>query len=75
MSYWSDASNRVLAPMFADGKQPTQKEITEAYPFGPREYWPYKVWLGQVKWWKACCPPRRLPGWKYVPPKGQQALP
>lgn len=26
-----------------------RKRISEAYPFGQRKYWPYKVWCREVK--------------------------
>jgi hypothetical protein len=56
MSYWRDNADAVLAPLFADGKRPTDQELFESYPFGERNYTPYKIWLEQVKWFKAGCP-------------------
>ena len=52
---WRDASNVVLRRLFVD-RLPTDQEIFDAYPFGMRQYWPYKVWREQVRWWKAGCP-------------------
>ncbi len=53
---WRDEANRVLREFYAKGHTPTKDELFEAYPWGMREYWPYKVWCEQVKWWKAGCP-------------------
>lgn len=55
---WRAHANQVLADLFADGHVPTKAEIFNAYPFGMREYTPYKIWLEQVKWWQAGCPAR-----------------
>ena len=52
---WRDAADVVLRHLFLD-RLPTNQEIFAAYPFGMRHYWPYKVWLAQVRWWKAGCP-------------------
>ena len=27
-----------------------EKKIRAAYPFGERKYWPYKVWLSEVRY-------------------------
>ena len=59
MNHWRDYSDRVLALLFADGRKPTEKEISEAYPFGERSHYPYKVWLDQVAWWQAGCPDKQ----------------
>ena len=55
-THWRVAANKHLAPLFKDGRVPTRAELRDAYPFGQRAYWPYKIWLEQVKWWKAGCP-------------------
>lgn len=47
---WADA---ILAPLFADGRQPSKRELFDAYPWGQRHYSPYKVWLQRIKVWKA----------------------
>lgn len=70
---WGDKADDVLRILFADGRKPTDKQISAAYPFGERAMWPYKVWLARVKWWKAGCPPRiRKVGMKPLP--GQEAM-
>lgn len=51
---WRDVADDVLATLFIAGKPaPTPDEVFEAYPFGMREYTPYRVWLEQIKRWKA----------------------
>lgn len=53
---WRWHANQVLAQLYASGRQPTRREIFDAYPFGEREYTPYKVWLEQCRWWADGCP-------------------
>src|SRR3990167_983365 len=51
---WRERTDYVLARLFDNGNfTPSPKEIFDAYPFGMRHYTPYKIWLEQVKWWKA----------------------
>lgn len=68
---WAYYADQALAPLFADGRSPTAKEIRDAYPFGERAYWPYKVWLRRVKWWRSGGKPVRKPA---EPLPGQEAL-
>lgn len=50
---WGDKADVVLATLFVRGQpHPTEREIFDAYPFGSREYYPYKAWLRRVKAWK-----------------------
>lgn len=55
-SYWGKRSDAVLRPLFAEGREPTQPELTKAYPFEVRRGFAYQVWLRQVAWWKEGCP-------------------
>jgi hypothetical protein len=59
---WRGAADRYLREVFdqlrADGVPATDtkeidKRIFNAYPWGIRKYSPYKIWLEQVKRWKA----------------------
>lgn len=50
MGYWSDTARRVIREVHdslpADATlEQRMKAIDEAYPFGPRQYSPYKTWL------------------------------
>ncbi len=38
-----------------------EKAIREAYPFGPRQYWPYKAWLQARKEFLGRVKPEALP--------------
>lgn len=53
MGWWSERADAVCRELFKDGHYlPTKKEAFDAYPFGMREYTPYKVWLTQLKKWR-----------------------
>ncbi len=52
MTTWADSADRFLAPLFAGGRMPDRRQLIEAYPFGERRYWPYKVWCHRVRLWK-----------------------
>ena len=50
MTAWSDESRAVIKRVAATlpNDMPCKERkaaISAAYPFGPREYWPYKAWL------------------------------
>lgn len=75
-SPWRTISDRVLAPLFEGGREPTKRELRDAYPFGERKYWPYKIWLEEVHWFERGCPPksRRKDARQNEPLPGQKAL-
>ena len=52
---WAQRADHVLEELFRETApaMPTNKQIREAYPFGERQYHPYKVWLRRVAAWKA----------------------
>ena len=87
-NYWAVEADMVLRHLWA-GRQrtvaeiregvlerrgPTKQEIYDAYPFYERKYWPYKVWLGRVKYWENGCPDRPVPSVDSRPLPGQEAL-
>ncbi|WP_278914120.1 hypothetical protein [Deinococcus wulumuqiensis] len=51
MSCWAERAGAVIWPIVSAGEKagtPPRdilKQIDSAYPFGPRDYHPYKVWL------------------------------
>jgi len=55
MSTWREQAapiiQRVIHNCRATGKTEKQirKALSDAYPFGPKKYWPYKVWLDEIK--------------------------
>ena len=75
---WRDHANSVLAALWEqaaeESRAPTKQEIYDAYPYGMREYTPYKVWLEQVKWFQAGCPGRTAYQREYIVPKEQTRL-
>lgn len=74
VSRWRLRARQVLTPMFEDGGEPTRRELVAAYPFGMRTYTPYKIWLEEVRWFKAGCPDKtRIPAGA-VPLPGQEPL-
>jgi hypothetical protein len=40
---------QVLKETEGQGEKEIRKALREAYPFGPRQYHPYKVWLDEIK--------------------------
>ena len=50
---WRDIATPIVAQVLWDNREKTEKEIRkaikEAYPFGERRMWPYKVWLNEVR--------------------------
>ena len=53
MSHWRAVAIDVIDEVVSDNpglaEKELRKKISEAYPFGERKYWPYKVWLSEVK--------------------------
>jgi hypothetical protein len=41
--------HEIIERVGTDDMKALRKAIREAYPFGLREYWPYKVWLSEVR--------------------------
>lgn len=50
---WREHATPIIAKVLKETKGLEEKEIKkalrEAYPFGEREYWPYKVWCDEVR--------------------------
>jgi hypothetical protein len=40
---------RVLHETQGQDEATVRRALRDAYPFGPRRYWPYKVWLDEVQ--------------------------
>lgn len=40
---------RILVAVVGQDERVVRKALREAYPFGPRKYWPYKVWCDEVR--------------------------
>lgn len=52
MKTWRDAARPIIAETIArvgrDDPQALRRSLREAYPFGLRQYHPYKVWLDEI---------------------------
>jgi hypothetical protein len=50
-SYWRERAAPIIAKVIAENKGKDLKEIRKAlfhaYPFGKRQYHPYKIWLDE----------------------------
>lgn len=50
---WRDTARPIIAQVLKDTKGAPEKEISkalrDAYPFGERNYHPYKIWLDEIK--------------------------
>ena len=51
--YWRGRSAPIITEVIErvgkDDMKALRKALREAYPFGAREYWPYKVWCSEVR--------------------------
>lgn len=52
MSHWRDRCKPIISKVIADNKgedeQTIRKALFNAYPFGERKMYPYKVWLSEI---------------------------
>lgn len=50
---WREHAKPIIAEVLKSTKGLPDKEIRkalrEAYPFGERKYWPYKVWCDEIR--------------------------
>lgn len=50
---WRDISRPIIADVIGrvgrDDPKKLKKALFEAYPFRERRFWPYKVWLDEIK--------------------------
>ena len=50
---WREYATPIIAEVLKTTKGQTDKEIRkalkDAYPFGERKYWPYKVWCDEIR--------------------------
>lgn len=53
-SYWRTESARVIAEVIRDYPElqgtARMDALHAAYPFGPKQGWPYKVWRSEVRY-------------------------
>ena len=53
ISHWRKISAPIIAKVLADSKGQPDADIRaalrDAYPFGPRQHHPYKIWLDEIR--------------------------
>lgn len=53
MTSWREKAGKVIAEVLkeTEGQPPKErlKAVRDAYPFGMRQYYPYQVWLQEVR--------------------------
>jgi len=53
MKTWRDSAGPKIAEVIArvgtEDPKALRKALREAYPYGERKYWPYKVWLSEIR--------------------------
>lgn len=53
MNSWEAESMQIIRNVLKDNEHSTESELKralkDAYPFGERKHWPYKIWCGCVK--------------------------
>jgi len=53
MTNWRDSARPIIAEVIArvgrDDMKALRRALREAYPFGPRQYYPYRIWLDEIK--------------------------
>ena len=51
-SYWREKARKVINKVMIETKgqdeKTVRKALSDAYPFGPRQYHPYKIWLDEI---------------------------
>jgi hypothetical protein len=54
VSTWRDIAAPIVADVIKETAGKPEREVRaalrEAYPFGERKYWPYKVWCDEVRY-------------------------
>lgn len=53
MASWRERAQPVIAAVLAEtagqSEKVIRKALRDAFPFGPMEYHPYKIWLDEIK--------------------------
>lgn len=74
--YWRDCANRAIEAAMASGRaagldgRDLERHVSEAYPFGPRENHPYKIWLDACRKAFGRHKPKAKAGANVVPGQG-----
>lgn len=53
MTHWRDRARPIVQKVLEETKGQPENEISKAlfnaYPFGERKMWPYKIWLDEIR--------------------------
>lgn len=51
MGSWRDIARPIIAKVILEhhGKPTLKQVLYDAYPFGERQHFPYKIWLDEIK--------------------------
>lgn len=53
MGTWRERAAPIIAQVLSETKGADEKTVKQAlkdaYPFGPRQYHPYKIWLSEIQ--------------------------
>ncbi len=76
---WRDRCRPVIAEVIErvgrDDERALRRELRKAFPFGPKSYYPYRVWLDEIKVQLNKKPkPGGGPGWQPMPMPNQMEL-
>lgn len=62
MKTWRQSAAPIIEKVLAETAGKTEKEIRsalfDAYPFGQRQYFPYKIWLHEIRRQRGLLPPK-----------------
>jgi hypothetical protein len=74
-SYWRSRARPIIAKVLRETKGQDEKVIREAlfeaYPFGQRQYHPYKIWCDEIRRQRGLLPPKKP---KKAPPPDPNQL-
>jgi hypothetical protein len=80
LSHWRRIAAPIIAGVLADNAGKPEAEVRaalrSAYPFGPREHHPYRIWLDEIRiqmgWRKLAGRVRKAQGRQPEPPDPRQ---
>jgi len=65
MRSWRERSAPIIAGVFADvgtdDMKKLRRALSDAYPYGEKKFWPYKVWCDEIRRQLGLKPPKDTP--------------
>jgi hypothetical protein len=75
-SYWREQAAPIIAGVLKEtagqDEKAIRKALMEAYPFGPKEYHPYRIWRDEIKCQRGLKAPKVLRSRDPLPPDPNQ---